>query len=264
MTHLTAEESATLLRRWREWGDRRARDRVVEGNLGLVRALAARIVRPPATVDDLAQEGAIALVRACDRWDPAVAGRQASFATYAHLAALRRMTVALLRARFVAVPVSRHGRRAAALLGRIRQDMDAAGLTGEARRREVGRRLGMPADVASDLERVLWESPLALEMGSDGESWADGAWAADPAPLADEVLAEREERQARSMRLRAIVPTLPTPERVVIEVRYMNGQVHSLREAGMALGGRSREWARQVEVRALDRLREGMGVARDE
>ena len=55
-----------------------ARNRMVEGNLGLVRVVCGRIKR--ANTEDLFQEGVLALLRAIDGYDPT---KGCSFASYA-------------------------------------------------------------------------------------------------------------------------------------------------------------------------------------
>ena len=55
-----------LLAEYRRRGDRTARDRVIEQNLPLVRAIARRFSRSPDQVEDLVQVGAIGLIKAVD------------------------------------------------------------------------------------------------------------------------------------------------------------------------------------------------------
>ena len=68
MTSGSAREvsNALLLAEYRRRGDRTARDRVIEQNLPLVRAIARRFSRSPDQVDDLVQVGAIGLIKAVD------------------------------------------------------------------------------------------------------------------------------------------------------------------------------------------------------
>ena len=58
--------NSLLLAEYRRHGDRAARDRVIEQNLPLVRAIARRFSRAPDQVDDLVQVGAIGLIKAVD------------------------------------------------------------------------------------------------------------------------------------------------------------------------------------------------------
>ena len=72
-------------------GDRRARQRLVELRMGLVRSVAYRYRDLGLPLDDLVQEGAIGLLDAVARFD---SSRGASFATYARWC-VRRATTSL-------------------------------------------------------------------------------------------------------------------------------------------------------------------------
>ena len=60
------ETTAALLAAYHRGGDRRARTRVIEQNLPLVRALARRFSRPGEPLDDLVQVASIGLIKAVD------------------------------------------------------------------------------------------------------------------------------------------------------------------------------------------------------
>src|SRR5688572_11914975 len=75
-----AADSGELLRAWCDNGDRDARDRLIELHLPLVRALARRFARRGEQLEDLVQVGAVGLIKAIDRYDPA---RGSSLTAYA-------------------------------------------------------------------------------------------------------------------------------------------------------------------------------------
>src|SRR6185436_5684887 len=64
-------EEATLARQWRA-GDERAGARLVECNLRQVNAIAHEYRRWGVPIDDLVQQGSIGLLKAAQRFDPAV------------------------------------------------------------------------------------------------------------------------------------------------------------------------------------------------
>ncbi|HWF55412.1 MAG TPA: sigma-70 family RNA polymerase sigma factor, partial [Solirubrobacteraceae bacterium] len=76
---LTPDEELRLARRVQR-GDLTAKNQLVEAHLRLVVALARRYVGQGLALGDLAQEGAIGLIRAAEKFDP---GRGARFSTYA-------------------------------------------------------------------------------------------------------------------------------------------------------------------------------------
>jgi RNA polymerase sigma-B factor len=66
----THARSRSLLREYREHGDRSARERLIAQYLPLVRGLARRYAGRGEQLDDLVQVGAIGLMKAIERFDP--------------------------------------------------------------------------------------------------------------------------------------------------------------------------------------------------
>ena len=75
-----AADAQHLLQAWCDTRDRDARRRLIELHLPLVRALARRFAHRGEHLDDLAQVGALGLIKAIDRYDPA---RGSSLTAYA-------------------------------------------------------------------------------------------------------------------------------------------------------------------------------------
>lgn len=74
------DASRELLRAWCEQRDADARRRLIELHLPLVRSIARRFAHRGEQLEDLAQVGAVGLIKAIDRYDP---GRGTSLAAYA-------------------------------------------------------------------------------------------------------------------------------------------------------------------------------------
>ena len=79
-----------LLAEYGRRGDRTARDRVIEQNLPLVRALARRFSRSPDQVDDLVQVGAIGLIKAVDGFQERRAAISGAYAVPTIVGELKR------------------------------------------------------------------------------------------------------------------------------------------------------------------------------
>lgn len=77
---LAEGEDIELARRWRDHGDQKAFDRLVNSHLRLVASLAKSVVAPHVTKEDLIAEGMVGLVEAAKSYDPEKGFR---FATWA-------------------------------------------------------------------------------------------------------------------------------------------------------------------------------------
>ena len=83
-------DTLELLSRYHDADDRAARDRAIERNLPLVRALARRFSRSPEQTDDLVQAGAIGLIKAVDGFDVARGDDLGAYAVPTIVGELRR------------------------------------------------------------------------------------------------------------------------------------------------------------------------------
>jgi RNA polymerase sigma-B factor len=75
-----ASETTVLFERWRDRGDREARDELIERFLPLARKLARRYAQSTEPYEDLAQVASLGLVKAVERFDP---GRGFAFTSFA-------------------------------------------------------------------------------------------------------------------------------------------------------------------------------------
>src|SRR5919109_294957 len=87
---LSRAEAAELQRAYHDRGDLRARERLIEAYLPLVRSLARRCARRGERFEDLVQVGAIGLIKAVDRFEPARGVGFGAFATPNILGEMRR------------------------------------------------------------------------------------------------------------------------------------------------------------------------------
>ncbi|HEY1318086.1 MAG TPA: sigma-70 family RNA polymerase sigma factor [Gaiella sp.] len=83
-------QTLDLLSRYHRANDRTARERAIEQNLPLVKALARRFSRSPDQTEDLVQDGAIGLINAVDRFDTARGDDLGAYAVPTIVGELRR------------------------------------------------------------------------------------------------------------------------------------------------------------------------------
>lgn len=197
---------------------RRAQTRLVEGNHGLVWLYARRAawrLGRPGVAEDLAQHGFLGLLRAIELFD---AERGIPFGAYA--------------SRWVLAKVLEHIGQVESVLGVPRA---TRGRTPPAREAaELGRHVvSLDAQVFAD--------------GVEGEAWLDRVESREPAP---DVAAERGELEAWVDGLMA--RALSERDEGLMRGRFWGGE--TLAASGRRLGV-SRERARQLEERAVGRLR---------
>lgn len=231
-------------------GDRRAREELVEAFLPLIAGV-ARVYRGSETITrlELMQEGVVGLLRALERYDPTLGVPFWGYAAWWVRQAMQQLIAELTRPMVLSDRALRHLaqlKRAHAdfLQGHGREPTaielaDATGLT------------GAQVDELLAIERV----PRSLEepiTGPDGELGMFGELLADP--LADDAY-EQLLDHSEIDQVRALLGSLADRERRILRARYgLDGPEQSLRKVGEGIG-LSAERVRQIESRALGKLR---------
>ena len=88
--HLSLSDTAELMARWSEHGDKAAREEMFQRFLPLARKLAARYSNPHEPLEDLVQVASVGLLGAIDRFDPDRGVRFPAFAVPTILGELKR------------------------------------------------------------------------------------------------------------------------------------------------------------------------------
>jgi RNA polymerase sigma factor (sigma-70 family) len=235
-------------------GDRRAREEVVEAYLPLIAGV-ARVYRGSATISrtELMQEGVVGLLRALERFDASLGVPFWGYASWWVRQAMQQLIAELTRPLVLSDRALRH----LAQLKRAHGEYLA-----EHGREPTGSQLA--ADTG--LSHVQVGELLALEQmpqsmdepvgsnsgGKDTGLGAFGELLADPlATDAYEQLLDHSEIE----QVRALLGSLNERERAILRARYgLDGPEQSLRQIGEQIG-LSGERVRQIEERALGKLR---------
>ncbi|MFL6040558.1 MAG: RNA polymerase sigma factor RpoD/SigA [Gaiellales bacterium] len=227
-------------------GDPRARERLILRMLPLVSRTARRYVGRDVERVDLLQEGIVGVLRALQRYE---AERGVPFTAYAGWWVRQAMQQAVSeQSRAVRLPT--HVLWDIHDLREAREQTAAEGTTDS----ELGRRLGWGERRLEDVVRA--ERPaLSLDLphaADDGAAGSLGDLLADP--LSEQAY-EDVLGAVTGSRLRALMTTLTEREREVLRWRFGLGTEElSLRQIGRRLG-MSGERVRQIEHRALAKLR---------
>jgi RNA polymerase primary sigma factor len=241
---LTADEEAELGRLSRA-GDRDARDRLVESNLGLVFHIARDFAGRGLEPEDLAAEGNLGLIRAAQDFDPSFGVRFGTYAAHWIKQAIRQAIMNTGQPIRLPAHVYRHAskwRREAASL--------AIELGAEPSGDDVAGRVGL----SGPRRRMVEQALVVLAAGrqdASGEEGGRAATAVNEDPCAG--LVAEEER----LWLRGALGGLDERGRAILEMRHGlgGGDRKTLKEVGQRVGA-TREWVRRLEVRALRELAE--------
>jgi RNA polymerase sigma factor (sigma-70 family) len=249
----THEENLDLARRARA-GDLDARNELVERNRPLaIRYAAHAALRAGRRGDDADyhQWAMMGLIRAADRFDPEAGFH---FSTYARHWLHNSVSLGEEMEPAIAIPVH---------LQRTRRRLRAAraALAADPRRpppaAEVARRAGVgPNEARNALRpwpRAIPSSALAAPGGDEPGPLGSGL---DPSPGPE----ERAQLADELARLGRALARLREPYRMALVLRFGlgGGEPATYRDVGEALGI-TREWARRVERKAMEKLRWEMG-----
>ncbi len=228
------------------------KDHFVRSNLRLVVSIARRYENRGMSVSDLIQEGNTGLITAIDKFDYKRGFKFSTFATWWIRQAILRAIAD--QAKTVRIPI-----HILEMIGRLRKAIKKFSY-GEGRRptpEELAKELQIPVAEVHAILKVIHQSrpPVSLHrpIGDEDDSSRLGDFLEDP--KTEGPVANVEQRLLRE-KVAKVLSSLPPREKEILNLRYGigTGRTLTLEEIASRFN-LSRERVRQIEAKALERLR---------
>jgi RNA polymerase sigma-32 factor len=257
---LSAEEEQELARRYRDHGDVAAVERLATSHLRLVAKVAQQYRGYGIPLDELIGAGNLGLVQAARRFDPERGFRFTTYAIWPIRAAIIEHVLHSMSLVKIATTAPQKK-----LFFRLRRLKSQVGLMEESELapelvEKIALSLDVPEQDVVQMNRRMWATDHSLNVsvqdGSEGE-WLD--WLVDETDDQEMALAEREILSARMTKLRGAINVLKARELQIVMERWCCDKRTTLDVLAQRYGV-SRERVRQIEVRALNKLRDAMNV----
>jgi RNA polymerase sigma-32 factor len=257
---LSSEEERELARRYKE-GDIAAGQRLVAANVRFAVKVAGEYLASGMAMQDLVQEANVGMMRALGHFDPDKGIRFISYAIWWIRAQLRNATLSnwsivkmgttqAQRAVFYGVAIARR---------RIEREKGRP-----ATQEELAAHLRVKVDVLEDMQRRMQKRDVFLENkisdNDDASTFTD--LLESTAPSQEQALGDHQEARVTRRLVLEALKRLDPRERHIIRSRMMADEPITLVELGHKYGC-SRERIRQIELRAVKKLRRVLAALRE-
>ncbi|MGM0422552.1 MAG: RNA polymerase factor sigma-32 [Pseudomonadota bacterium] len=256
---LERDHELELARKWREQGDERALHELVRSYTRLVVSIASKFKSYGLPLGDLIQEGNIGLMEAAARFEPARENRFSTYATWWIRASIQDYVLrnwSIVRTGTTAAQKSLFfnlRRLRAQIEGQaVKDNLDEDGI------QQIANELGVKRKEVRKMEMRMMSGDQSLNNTITGETeneWIDFLEAEDPNP--EDIVVGMRNSETRSKWLSDAVGQLNQREQTIIKERRLGEDTVTLETLGKELGI-SKERVRQLEQRALDKIRDSM------
>ena len=255
---LSAEEEYTLATRLRIHGDTDAAHQLVTSHLRLVAKLAMGYKGYGLPITDIMSEGNVGLMQAVQKFDPEKGFRLATYALWWVKAAMQEY---ILRSwSLVKIGTTAVQKKLFFNLRRAKNQIQAYedGDLNPENLEKISKQLNVPEKEVVNMNRRLSgaDPSLNAKISSDDGSqteWQD--WLEADTPNQEEEYAEKEEDSIRKDLISESLSVLNERELDIVQTRRLSEETTTLEELSEKYEI-SRERVRQIEVRALEKIKE--------
>ncbi|MBX8814388.1 RNA polymerase factor sigma-32 [Pseudochrobactrum algeriensis] len=255
--YLEREQEQALVQRWKEQGDQHALDEITSSHMRLVISTAGRFRKFDLPMADLIQEGTVGLMEAAFRFEPE---REVRFSTYAIWWIRASIQDYILRNWSIVRGGTSSTQKALFFnLRRLRAKLVQSNETLSKRElyTRISDQLGVSEKDVELMDSRLSgpDSSLSMTVSPDDSSSAEKIdFLVDDHPLQDEIVENTIDSERRVSWLKQALSVLNDRELRIIRERRLKDDAVTLEMLGEKLGI-SKERVRQIENRALEKLR---------
>ena len=256
---LSQQEETDLARRFRQEEDLDAARQLIVSHLRVVVAIARGYMGYGLPQADLIQEGNIGLMKAVKRFDPERGVRLVSFAVHWIRAEMHEFI--LRNWRIVKIATTKAQRK---LFFNLRSMKPGLNTLGGEEVKAVARQLGVNPEEVVEMETRLGGKDIALEpLGGDegDEAYAPIAYLTDNDAEPGRILEHEQTARLKGEGLQQALASLDARSRRIIEARWLREADQATLHDLAAEFGVSAERIRQIEHKAMQKMRGVIGAA---
>ena len=265
--YLERAEEKGLAIAWKERGDRKALDKLTSAHIRLVIAMAARFRHYGLPIADLVQEGHVGLLEAAARFAPE---RDVRFSTYATWWIRASIQDYVLRNWSIVRGGTSSSQKALFFnLRRLRARLAHApnGANVNVALQTIADTIGVSRQEVEVMNARLGGSDVSLNSQLVDDDFSGSAqrmdFLVDDQPLPDEIVESRLHSDRRAKWLADALAVLSERELRIVRERRLSETLVTLESLGNRLGI-SKERVRQIENRALGKLRRALTLIQDD